>query len=131
MFIQERKRVLCFGIMLVCSVFVGLSTNVSAEGSSPVADANGPYEAQECYSILLDGSHSYDPDNDSLTYRWLINGSWIDNYGNPLMDYLWQDDFSGDFSANHLRLFGSFYISRKSILQFPERWHIMQQIGLV
>ena len=82
--------------MLVCTAFVGMSTNVCAGGSPPVAEANGPYTAPECYSVLLDASHSYDPDNDVLTYRWFIDGSWINNYGNPLLEYLWQDDFSGE-----------------------------------
>jgi len=96
MIIQERKRAICIGMMLVCATFVGMSTNASAAGSPPVAEADGPYEAPECYSVILDASHSYDPDNEALTYRWFINGSWIDNYGNPLMDYLWLDDFSGE-----------------------------------
>lgn len=44
----------------------------------PVADANGPYEA-ECTSpdgadVLLDGSGSYDPEGGELDYLWLVNG---------------------------------------------------------
>ncbi|MEJ2320725.1 MAG: PKD domain-containing protein [Gemmatimonadales bacterium] len=36
----------------------------------PVADANGPYTGAEGLPIPLDGSGSYDPDADPLTYAW-------------------------------------------------------------
>jgi len=40
-------------------------------GTPPVADANGPYEAENCeYSITFDGSGSYDPDGSIVSYDW-------------------------------------------------------------
>jgi len=40
----------------------------------PVADANGPYLVAVGQSITLDGSGSYDPDGDSLSYSWALDG---------------------------------------------------------
>jgi serine protease len=36
----------------------------------PVADTNGPYTGIEDIAITFDGSGSYDPDEDPLTYKW-------------------------------------------------------------
>ncbi|NIM06605.1 MAG: PKD domain-containing protein, partial [Armatimonadetes bacterium] len=36
----------------------------------PVADANGPYTGTEDIAVTFDGSGSYDPDSDPLTYSW-------------------------------------------------------------
>ena len=81
-------------MMLVLTAFVGITTNVSAEGLPPVADAGGPYNGVECDSMLLDASGSYDPEGEPLTYRWYIDGSWYDSAG-PNYDWTWLDDFTG------------------------------------
>lgn len=39
-------------------------------GSVPVADAGGPYNVAEGSGVVLDGSSSFDPDGDALTYAW-------------------------------------------------------------
>ncbi len=36
----------------------------------PEAEINGPYYGTEDIAVSLDGSGSFDPDNDTLTYRW-------------------------------------------------------------
>lgn len=36
----------------------------------PVADAGGPYTGTEAIAVSFDGSHSYDPDGDTLTCMW-------------------------------------------------------------
>ncbi|MCX6671359.1 MAG: hypothetical protein NTX92_05525, partial [Euryarchaeota archaeon] len=94
MLIQKKKRIICIGMMLVLTAFVGMTANVSATGLPPVAEADGPYTGEECNSILLNGAGSYDPEGYSLTYRWLINGEWYDSAGS-YYEWVWLDDFSG------------------------------------
>jgi parallel beta-helix repeat protein len=40
------------------------------DGWDPIADADGPYLVAVDESIMLDGSGSYDPSGDTLTYMW-------------------------------------------------------------
>lgn len=46
----------------------------------PVADVGGPYEGDKGEEILFDGSGSYDPNNEPLTYIWTFG----DEEGVPL-----------------------------------------------
>ena len=65
----------------------------------PVADANGPYDVDEGSPITLDGSDSYDPDGDTLQYRWDLNNDGIWDTGwssSPHFVHTWGDDYSGD-----------------------------------
>jgi PKD repeat protein len=43
----------------------------------PVADGKGPYAGPEGSSITLDGSASYDPEGDSVSYRWDYNNDGV------------------------------------------------------
>jgi len=42
----------------------------SVPNNEPVADADGPYTGTEDTAVTFDGSGSYDPDDDPLTYSW-------------------------------------------------------------
>ena len=68
----------------------------------PVADANGPYHGNEGSPIELNASGSYDPDGDTLQYRWDLNNDGIWDTGwssSPYLDYTWPDDYSGEVAV--------------------------------
>lgn len=52
----------------------------------PVADAGDDVSGNEGSAISLDGSGSYDPDGDALTYSWAIDTSGIDSGGSCSFD---------------------------------------------
>ncbi len=59
---------------LAHNVFEFLKTcPVVPENQPPVADANNPYFGTEGSPITLDGTGSYDPDDDPLTYAWTLS----------------------------------------------------------
>jgi PKD repeat protein len=95
MVFKRKKSSIIIGLLFIMTAFVGVQAPVGAAGESPVAEAGGPYVGYECNSTLLNASGSYDPEGASLTYRWNINGLWIENYNYPYMEWTWFDDFSG------------------------------------
>ena len=50
------------------------SVVIGVTNASPSADAGGPYTVAEGGSVVLDGSSSSDPGNDTLTYAWDLDG---------------------------------------------------------
>ena len=72
-FAMTNKTILM--TMTIVSLFtVGITLggipNVYAPCCIPVADANGPYSAVLGNSITYDGTGSFDPDGDALTFVW-------------------------------------------------------------
>lgn len=56
--------------------------------NAPVADAGGPYSGTEDLAVTFDGSGSYDPDGDSITYSWDF-GDGVNGSGeNPAHAYM-------------------------------------------
>ncbi|MBA7671773.1 hypothetical protein ES703_79936 [subsurface metagenome] len=53
----------------------------------PVADADGPYTGTEDVAVTFDGSGSYDPDGDPLTYAWDFGDSSTGTGVNPTHVY--------------------------------------------
>src|SRR4030042_5440003 len=92
---KKKKTSFVIALLFLLTTFVGMQTSGAAAGEQPVADAGGPYLGEECSSMLLNASGSYDPEGDLLTYRWNINGSWIENGNYPYREWMWYDDFSG------------------------------------
>lgn len=95
MFFRKKKRVVGIGIMLVLTAFISMQTTVSASGLPPVADAGGPYVFDECDPAHFDASASFDPNNDTLHYRWKFDGNWTEWSLDPYQDNLWRDDYHG------------------------------------
>ncbi|MFH1100957.1 MAG: PKD domain-containing protein [Methanobacteriota archaeon] len=95
MVLTRKKReygVVVVLVLLVCAMVP--MRLVCAEGA-PIAEANGPYLTDECIGTWLDASGSSDPDNDSLQYRWLIDGEWTSWSSNPFYEQVWRDDYLG------------------------------------
>lgn len=95
MFFRKEKKVVGIGIMLVLTTFACMTTNVSATNDPPIAEAGGPYFADECTPVFFDASSSYDPAGGVLDYRWNFNGSWTAWFSYPYGEYIWRDDYQG------------------------------------
>jgi len=66
--------------------------------AAPVADANGPYTANEGTEVIFDASLSTDPDGNSLQYRWDFDndGTWDTDWSDsPQASHTWYDDWTG------------------------------------
>lgn len=68
-------------------------TTAITANQPPVADINGPYIDFEGETINLDGTGSYDPDGDPLTYNWdLDNDGFYDDSTDPTPTYTCGED---------------------------------------
>ena len=71
----------------IVDAYAALSYSVISN-NPPVADANGPYNGTEDVAVTFDGSGSYDPDSDSLTYAWSFGDGSTGAGVNPTHIYI-------------------------------------------
>jgi len=98
MVFEKKKTSFLIALLFLLTAFVGMQTSGAALDATLIASAGGPYLGEECSSILLDASGSYNQKGDPLTYRWNIDGSWIENGNYPYMEWIWYDDYSGEIT---------------------------------
>ncbi len=75
-----------------------VTLTINAVNDPPLADANGPYSANEGSSVDFDASGSTDVDGDVLQYRWDFadDSTWDTAWSNdPLASNTWYDNWSG------------------------------------
>ncbi len=82
---------------VTAGVTVGATLSV-ADNQPPVADAGGPYVANEGTTVFLNGAGSSDPDGDALEFRWDQDGdgTWDTAWSSsPSSSLTWNDDWAG------------------------------------
>ena len=83
------------------------TTVTVVENAPPVADINGPYTGNEGSAAILDGSASFDPNNDIISYEWDLDGDGeFDDASGELVEYTWGDDYAGDICLKVTDSFG-------------------------
>lgn len=89
------KKTTTFFLVSILLLTFTISTTLHA---TPVADANGPYEANEGEEVAFDAGGSFDTNGSSLLYRWDFDndGSWETDWtSDPVSTYIWNDDWNG------------------------------------
>ena len=66
----------------------------------PTADAGGPYSGVEGSAILFDGSASFDPDGDALTYSWDFGDGNLGSGMSPSHSYAVAGDYTVRLTVN-------------------------------
>lgn len=71
---------------------IGFLTFDNAINTAPVADAGADQELVEGANVMLDGTASYDPQNDTLSYQWeSLDGAMLSNASSPQPSFLISD----------------------------------------
>ncbi len=77
-------------------------------GTTPVAEAGGPYTGHVGQNITLDGSRSYDVDGDPITYGWdLDNDGQYDDATTVIVQHTWNAPFSGSIGLRVTDIHGN------------------------
>ena len=77
------------------------NVQLTIPNSPPVANAGGPYEGGEGLAIALNGSASYDPDGNPLTYNWTVSDPLVCAFDDPTaVEPILTCNDNGDFPAD-------------------------------
>jgi hypothetical protein len=81
------------------------NVELTIPNSPPVANAGGPYYGSEGFSIVLNGSASYDPDGNPLIYNWTVSDPGVCTFddptlANPNLTCIDNGDFPTQISVN-------------------------------
>ena len=77
------------------------NVQLTIPNSPPVANAGGPYEGGEGLAIALNGSASYDPDGNPLTYNWTVSDPGVCAFDDPTaVEPILTCNDNGDFPAD-------------------------------
>jgi hypothetical protein len=70
---------------------VGVSANVfvNVRDDAPSVSISGPATIAEGNSLMLDASATTDPNGDSLTFGWDLNGDGVDDVTGPVLSLTW------------------------------------------
>ena len=70
------------------------------ENEAPIADANGPYTGIEGQPVIFDGSASYDPEGQPLTYHWNFGDGETGTGVNPTHVYAQDGTYTITLTVN-------------------------------
>jgi hypothetical protein len=78
--------------------------------SHPIADSGGPYFSTEGTEVTFDGSGSFDPDGDSIKFRWDFddNGDWDTDWSeSATTKFIYGDDYRGEARLEVIEVFAN------------------------
>jgi PKD repeat protein len=76
------------------------TASVAPANDPPVADADGPHSGKAGFPITFDGSGSYDPDGDPLTYSWSFGDGGVGAGVAPSHTYAAAGDYAVTLTVN-------------------------------
>ncbi len=116
----------CFVLALILTFLFLFVFEVKAN-DPPVADANGPYRGARGIAVTFDGSDSFDPDEDPLTYDWDFGDGTSGTGESPTHSYSSIGDFTVTLTVNDGEETSSPSTSPVTILPRPPSFPIVPE----